>query len=194
MPGCRAATCLAAEKFCICGLCVKHGSSFAAVHWWHMTFVVLPGRPAHPGIHRGDVADVWKSSGRWRPSRFSTSHLGQNSGKPERAITGRELAAGESARWRRIRANGSLPHWHMHLVDNLRLPDHYLCGSGVSTSHRADGCFCRSGQAFSADCPHPPQQLAGDQFFFARCRLGDLFITRWWVTAQILGGTGSAVC
>ena len=39
----------------------------------------------------------------------------------------------------------SLPHRHIHLVDNIRLFDHYFCESGVSTTDRADGCFCGSG-------------------------------------------------
>jgi len=64
------------------GQCANNGSSFAAVHWWHMTFVVLPGRPAHPGIVRGDVADVRKSSGRLQPScrRTTGKIVGSQSG------------------------------------------------------------------------------------------------------------------
>ena len=95
----------------------KHGSSFVEVCWWHMTFVVLPGRPPHPGIVQDDATDVWKSSGRLWPSRRRTTR--QNSGKAEQAVTGRELAAGESTRWRRIRTHGGLPHRHIHLVDNI---------------------------------------------------------------------------
>ena len=66
----------------------KHGSSFVEVCWWHMTFVVLPGRPPHPGIVQDDVTDVWKSSGRLWPSRRRTTGkiVGSQSG-PLRAAS-----------------------------------------------------------------------------------------------------------
>ena len=47
-----------------------------------MTFVVLPGRPPHPGIVQDDVIDVWKSSGRlWHSRRRTTGKIvGRQSG------------------------------------------------------------------------------------------------------------------
>ena len=144
-----------------------------------MTFVVLPGRPPHPGIVQDDATDVWKSSGRLWPSRRRTT------GK----IVGSQSGLLRAASWRQ---------------GNLRNGAEYgptaVCRTGIYTLWAKYGCLTIA--SVSRGCPRSSKSaswrvllreqgsavyqlpagtvaVGRDQNFWGHSRSRDVLITRW---------------